>query len=359
MTSSLFASSNEIEGPAAERATMASAPFGERIDHLGRYKMPLLPGEAGPKSGGDWVPRGVQSATNLAGSIVDTRQLAIWERERSQMGLAKRHDLRERLSLAVNMAEMQAMKAGTDLFGAGVKIREVAPGLAEELDAIHKKAKQAAGGNAGAQAGTNRHDVWEAKAATGRLFGTPEINDQVEALEQLLADNHLRRVPGLSERTVRNVALKAAGRFDDVLQDTRTGELFMADLKTKRRQFYSWLEVRIQLAVYASAEWMLTNFSPAEIGAQDALRGQYVPGPLHYVSQDWAIILHMPADGAPPNLYPANLTKGLAAARVARQVCDMRSEAKSVAAHEEALNWSAWQAQRSPVRADAQLAIEG
>ena len=53
----------------------------------GKYHMPLLPGEAGTKSGGDWVPYGVMSATNLAGAIVDSRELSVWEIQRSQLGL--------------------------------------------------------------------------------------------------------------------------------------------------------------------------------------------------------------------------------------------------------------------------------
>jgi hypothetical protein len=220
-----------------------------------------------------------------------------------------------------------------------------------ELDLIHKEAKQAAGGNLAAQRGTNRHDAWEARGASGLLFGTPEVNEQIEALEALLKRKGLERVPGLSERTIRNVALRAAGRFDDVLRTTRdiehygidgtpcvlpAGTLLMADLKTKQRQFYSWLEVRIQLAVYATAEWMLNNFSPAEIGNQQAQRGLYVPGPKHHVNQDWGIILWAPSNGAEPQLKRANLRKGFAHAQLARAVCDARSESGNVAAFAEA-----------------------
>lgn len=342
---------------AGERMSMATAPFGTRIDHLGRYKMPLLPGERGPKAGGDWVPRGVQSATNLAGAIVESRQLGIWERERTQIGLAMRPDLVERLAFLVRKAMV------TDEIDFGrERLHDSDAGklIVKELDLIHKEAKQTAGGNLAAQRGTNRHDAWEARAprpdgVLGGLFGTPEVNEQIEALEKLLEQKGLRRVPGLSERTVRNVELRAAGRFDDVLQTTRdihgtqadhtcalaggcipAGTLLMADLKTKQRAYYSWLEVRIQLAVYATAEWMLID------GAQtlDATRGAdgtwYVPGPKHHVSQDWGVILWAPSNGDAPQLKRANLRKGFAHAQLARAVCDARSEAKNVAAHYEA-----------------------
>lgn len=297
----------------------AGKVFGER--YRGRYHLPLLPGEKGTKSGGDWVPWGVQSATNLAGAIVESRQLGVWENERHMIGLALRPDLYERLAFATARARSQ---------GADFNERSSYTELAAELKLISEETKSAAGADAAARAGTNRHDVWEEAGRTGNLFGTPQINAQIGRMEQLLADNHLERVPGLQERTVRNVALRAAGRFDDVLRDTRTGQLYIGDLKTKKRPFWSWLEVRIQLAVYASAEWMLDAFDgPCGL--------RYVPGPVHHVSQTTAIVMRMPADGGDPELRKVDLVKGLAHARLAREVCDARADGKSVQSHAESI----------------------
>lgn len=331
MTSMLF--NNEAEGSVAERLTMASAPFGERIDSLGRYKLPLLPSESGTKSGGDWVPFGVQSATNLAGSIVESRQLGIWERRKTQIGLALRPDLAERQAFLIR----KAMSNGFDFAEARLQGEGSTPegnAIAVELDLIHAEAKQAAGGNLAAQRGTNRHDVWEARAQTGQLLGTPAVNEQIERLEALLEEKRLRRIPGLQERVVRNVALRAAGKFDDVLQTTQdiawgdeclpAGTLLMADLKTKQRSYYSWLEVRIQLAVYATAEHMLDGMA-------------YSDGPKTRVSQQWGVVLWAPSNGEPPQLKRCNIVKGFAHAQLARAVCDARSEAKNVAAHGEAM----------------------
>lgn len=357
MSTMLFGDSPTYED-AEVRMSMATAPFGTRIDHLGRYKMPLLPGEQGTKSGGDWVPRGVQSATNLAGAIVESRQLGIWERERTQIGLALRPDLVERLTFLIR----KAMVTDEIDFG-NQRLHDSAAGklIVKELELIHKEAKQAAGGNLAAQRGTNRHDAWEQRAPDGDgrpglLFGTPQVNEQIEKLEQLLERKGLRRVPGLSERTVRNVALRAAGRFDDVLQATRdihehltgscnsgdyacipAGTLLMADLKTKQRRYYSWLEVRIQLAVYATAEWMLRMPTAQHLGHAGESGGiSYESGPKHHVSQDWGVILWAPSNGDAPQLKRANLRKGYAHAQLARAVVDARSEAKNVAAHFEA-----------------------
>lgn len=284
--------------------------FGERYN--GRYHMPLLPGEAGTKAGGNWVPRGCMSATNLAGAITDTRALAIWERERDQIGLALRPELYENLVFAVN----KAREGGADL--SELKTSPAGQELIRSLADLHEAAKTSAGGNVAATMGTLRHDVWEQRALTGQLFGTPAVNAQIEALERLLAENGLERVPGLQEKVVRNVGLRAAGRLDDIVRSKRTGVLYLADLKTKRKPFYSWLESWIQQRVYASAEWMLND-----------TRDAYVPGPLHHISQKSAMLLRMPSDGSPPYLQRVDLEIAGRWAHIARLVVDIRSEARS------------------------------
>lgn len=299
------------QGAIAAAAADMGKVFGER--YRGRYHMPLLPGERGTKAGGNWVPYGLMSATNLAGAITDSRALSIWERERTQMGLALRPDLVERLTYQVNSARA----AGVDL--AELHASASGKALVSTLDEIHEQAKTAAGANSAATMGTNRHDVWEARAKTGMLFGTPEINGQILELEELLEREGLERVHSLQERVVRNVDLRAAGRFDDVVRSKRTGVLYLADLKTKRKPFFSWLESWIQQAVYATAEWMLSED-----------RTHYIPGPAHHVSQTCAVLLRMPSDDGKPYLEPVDLVAGRRWAHLARLVCDVRSEARSV-----------------------------
>lgn len=307
--SSLFAvgQSDEHEGVSGGQVK----EFGQR--YRGRYHMPLLPGESGTKAGGDWVPYGLMSATNLAGAILDARELSVWEIQRVMMGLALREDLYEQVVFETNMAR----NLGADL----EELRQCDDGkyLITRLEEIFEAAKTAVGANAAGVKGTNRHDVWEARAQTGLLLGTSKINRDIEALERLLDENGLERVPGLQERVVRNAELEAAGRFDDVLMSRKTGRLYMADLKTKRKQFYTWLEAWIQQYVYATADYMLS----------ERMEG-YLPGPRHYVDQQSAILLRMPSDGAPPFLSRVDLTLAGKWARLAKSVCDARSEARSV-----------------------------
>lgn len=350
------------------KVTFANMAFGERHPALGRYKLPLLPGEVGTKTGGDWVPRGIQSATNLAGSISETRALGIWERQRSQLGLALDGRLYERMAYLIRTA----LADGLDL-NEKLSASELGKRVAAELDLLHNEARERCGANMAATRGTALHDGWEHRAPYEFAPGEPldpEIHPGITiepgsalfsdvpgegamfvALESLLKRAGLERVPGMQERVVRHVELSAAGRFDDVLRTTRdieweqrfgdshvltrvipAGTMLMSDLKTKRDRFWSWLEVRIQLAVYATAEWLLANDAGNPNGAC------YVPGPKHHVSQEWGVVLHMPQDGAPPALKRVNIQAGLRAARLARAVCDERSEGKSVATHGEA-NW--------------------
>lgn len=330
MTSSLlFSNDKSDEADEYAKASMATAAFGERVNGR-RYKMPLLPGESGPKSGGDWVPYGIQSCTNLAGAISDTRMLGDWEVERDQIGLGLRPDLAERLAFIT----ARARAAGVDFNN--LRDSDAGRQYKAELKLIRAEAKDAAGANVFTVQGTNRHDAWEERGKSGLLFGSGQVGEQIERMEALLERKGLRRVPGLQERTIRNVALRAAGRFDDVLQTTRDiewrdgvmlkGMLLMADLKTKRRPFWSMQEVCIQLAVYASAEYMLHEDGRS-----------YADGPLHGVSQEWGVVMRMPSDGGEPELIRANLTRGLADARLARAVCDSRSEGKSKATLNEAV----------------------
>lgn len=325
MSSLLFGPEGGDPDAVDDKVTMANAAFGERVGGR-RYKMPLLPGETGPKSikGADWVSGGVRSTTNLAGAISDTRALGDWERERTQIGLGLRPDLMEGLAFMIQSARVN----GTDWANLGNY-----PVLRAELKALHEQAKTAAGGNVRTQMGTNRHDAWEARGKTGALFGTSAVQREIEALEKLLHDNHLVRVPGLSERVIRNVAFEAAGRFDDVLMHTPTGKLLMSDLKTKQKPFWSLLEVRIQLAVYASAEWMLADHPldhpPAGMG--------YLEGPGHYVDQQWGVVLHAPSNGEAPKLLRINLELGRRDARRALDVIESRSQGKSKDAFGEAV----------------------
>jgi hypothetical protein len=303
-----------------ERKGLAAVDMGERGGNS-RYKMPLLPGEEGTRSGGDWVPGGLQSVTNMLDGFEESRGLNIWEQEQALIGLAMRPSLYGELSLAV----AQWIAAGVNF--AEIKehpeVRKVLTGGADREAAelsIIGRAKQAAGANEARQAGTNLHTAWEHRAKTGELIGTPQMQEMVLTMEALLSKAGLVRIPELSERTVRNVEVRCAGRFDDILLEVDTGRLLMADLKTKRKAFRSWMATDGQLATYARAEYMLT-----------VDRTGYEPGPVHHVDLTEGVVLQLPSNGEPPYLRRADLAEGWEVAKLARAVIDRRAYGVSAA----------------------------
>lgn len=226
--------------PVAE-TSMAARRHGTRWN--GRYKLPLLPGEQGPKAGGDWVPGGLQSVTNMLDGFEDQRGLQMWEQEGLLYGLVKQPSLFEEAALLAAEADRKGIEwsdlgggyqTDPELVTRGKEIRKLLHG-ANDRDAaetsIVGRAKQAAGFNEARQAGTNRHTAWEHFCATGELIGTPAMQDQVRAMYELITEAGLEIVPELSERVVRNVALKCAGRFDNILWYAILRRFIMADLK--------------------------------------------------------------------------------------------------------------------------------
>lgn len=324
MTQLFDASPAELDLQAG-KASMADRPMGQRGED-GRYKMPLLPGEEGTKAAAlldrseQWVPRGTQSMTNLAASISDTRALGIWQMQQLAIGYGKGHTLRQTLAEMVAQAEIaeidfQALKE--------------APHFRDALDILNEEALTAAGANRARDEGTRMHDVWE-QSNTSQLFtATDEDAKWLATLNALLDAADFEVIPELSERAVRNFAVQAAGRFDNILMHRKTGKLYMADLKTKKKPFWGFLEVDGQLSGYAHSEYMLTPDGTAYEGG-----GQPGFGPIDHVDLERGVVLHMPSkpdkDGSQePRLRVADLRAGWETMKLARRVCQARSAGQS------------------------------
>src|SRR6201985_3295811 len=160
----------------------AVVPFGN-IGGNGRYRMPLLPGEPGVVTGGDWVPHGVMRATRLASAIEDTKSLNEWEQRHMMRGLVLDVSLYEELGILVR----DGMRAGVDWDDLPEKhpdIRDAMTGKpndSKSADAsIAGRAKHMAGGNVARQKGTNRHAVWDARAEHGQWIGSGGIKAQCD-----------------------------------------------------------------------------------------------------------------------------------------------------------------------------------
>lgn len=310
---SVFASPSEVPDPGKKWGNV----------YNGTYHMPLLPGEEGPKGGGDWVPYGVTRMTNVVGALEDTRALSIWEQALTIAGLVMDPELFDEAQNVV----LTALGEGVDfeLLREHPELKERLAGRAWGRDSQEKtessiagRAKKAAGGSRAAEKGTARHKAWEVWDATGKLTG--DAPAQVLATERLLKENGLERVPGLSERVVRNVVLGNGGRFDNVVREVATGRLLMADLKSKATRFFSYLTVDAQMAGYSRAEHLLEEST-----------GTYSKGPIHFVDQEEGVILHVPSDGSAASLEPVDLVHGWEVALMARRIYDLRAYGRSAA----------------------------
>jgi hypothetical protein len=285
-----------------------------------RYHMPLLPGEEGTKTGGDWVPHGLTRMTNLVGAFEDTRALNVWEQGMGLIGLALAPELYEELVLLVQTAESEGVIF--EFLRDYKDLKEALAGAPHDQGKREKsiigRAKDRARAGAAAQRGTNRHTAWEHRAKTSQLIGTPAIQAATVQTERLLHEAGLVRVPGLSERIVRNTEINAVGKFDDVLFEPKANRMLMADLKTKATPWFSMTAVDAQLAGYARAQYML---SPDGQG--------YEQGPAMYVDQTEGVILHTPSDGSPARLERADLVNGWECCLLAAAILKRRTFGKS------------------------------
>lgn len=274
---------------------------------LGRYWLPdpadpaaWVPGALGARH---W-PRGYMRTSNLISAYVDQRALMIHEEHRIFEGLQERPDLYAQLAVLQRDPE-----TGKLPYKAAREIAETA--------------LVAAKANAASVLGTAYHTALEVRVKTGRLIGTEEIRDGILALERMMRDRLLVPVPSLAERIVVNTKVQCAGQFDLPLQDYSRDDvpLLMADLKTKKKDFWGVLEQRAQLAVYAHADamWDERLQCYVEVPPFDLKRG---------------VLLHVPQGRAETamevQLLNLDLEAGWKTALRCREVINDRAAAKSV-----------------------------
>lgn len=266
----------------------------------GRYRLPNRDGSHHP---GGWM-----RVSNLAAALSDQRALMIWEAERILLGFRARPDLLDELTVM----DVYAMEPAV---------------LRKELARLVDRAKEYARADEGARRGNARHTMVHRWHEAGVESGTPAMRAQLSSYREILDAHGLVAVPGLQERVVIIEELNAAGRFDTALYDKiNDGKIRIGDLKTQRA-FWSLMEVRAQLAMYAHADALW-----------DEERSCYVEAPDF--DQELGHVMWMPKDR--PEDWPADhaydvqvldidLVKGWSTARRAFEICQDRSEAKSAA----------------------------
>lgn len=262
---------------------------GIKRDRWGRYVLPH------PETGKE---QGWTRATTWAKTISDTFKLHQWQERMTAKGLVLRPDL-------------YALVGATD--------------DKAELNRICEEAKQAAGSKVGANLGTAVHNYTEQldRGVEFRNIGVPStVANDVVAYREMLTAYGLAPVRGLIERVVLNTKLGVAGRLDRILTNTKPvgiwqepGELFIGDVKTAANIGYSWLEVAIQLAIYANADYFWNI---------ETQTYEHVPA----IDLDEAIVMHVPVQQGEATPYRINIRQGWAYAELAGLIRSARADSK-------------------------------
>jgi hypothetical protein len=296
--------------PDAFSTPKQTASESDKYDRYGRYKM-LHPVTGKPVN---WT-----RATTFAKSIQDTFALSQWAQRMTLKGAALRPDI----VAAVSTLDVKQDK--------------------DRVNTLVEDAKKAAGNKVAANLGTAVHSFTEDrdKALVGMPVQAKAIPDDlrptVDAYELLLRDFGLEPVPGLIEFSTGVVQYEIAGTSDRCYRVTRditfkinkrtvtlySGEYVIGDVKTGADLSYGWMEICIQLAIYAQGlntsgvwDWNTRTWGKPTLPDN--------PDVLLKVRTDVALVPHLPVDrkeGADlATLFAIDLDAGWAAAVLCEQV---------------------------------------
>lgn len=282
----------------------------DKYDRYGRYKLQH------PKTN---KPVAWTRATTFAKSIQDTFALNQWACRMTLKGASLRPDI----VAAVSTLDVKEDRS--------------------RVNDLVEDAKKAAGDKVAANLGTAVHSFTEDRdlALVGQQVKARAIPDSlrptVDAYELLLRDFGLEPVPGLIEFTTAVLQYEIVGTSDRVYRVTRditfqvgkrtttlyAGEYVVGDVKTGADLSYGWLEIVIQLAIYAQGlnttgvwDWGTRTWGHP-VTPED-------PNVRITVRTDVGLIPHLPVDrkeGADlATLYAIDLDAGWAAAVLCAQV---------------------------------------
>lgn len=257
-----------------------------RIGHAGRYVLP------DPITGKEkhWT-----RVSTIANVLRESFMLDQWKYRMIAKGMGIRQDL---AMLAANLD----VKNDRD-----------------DLQEIADKAMEAAGAGVGANLGTALHGYCE------RLDRGEDLTKEVmhsttkRALSRYrnaMLKNGLVTDPTLMERVVLNHEYGIVGRLDRILNDPEFWDVpRIGDLKTQKTMDFGGLEIAIQLALYAHAEY---------IWNEDEGKWETFPE----MNLKNAIVMHLPAQGDECEIYDVNIDDGWKCVRLAMNVREARKIGK-------------------------------
>lgn len=267
--------------PAGNRPAGKNAPV--IVNHRYRAHIPGTPGA-----------RSYSRASTIAKTLSDPYHLTRWEIRMAMLGILARDDL---ATLA----------------------RTCDPDTAEGKEALNdigRQAKEAARGSAGANLGTAFHTVTELIETDRADRVPPELAVEANAYVARMTASGVR--PYLLERQIFCGGLGdgVIGRFDRLYW---MGEMLgIADAKTAKNVGFGWLDIAIQLAIYAHADYI---YDPETDAWEDA-------PPIRH---DIAVVQHSLIGTDRCDLYVVNIEAGWELAKLAVRVRQARSDKAALA----------------------------
>jgi len=281
---------------------MTSIPIPDeaRRDQWGRYLVV-------PPIGGK--PVGFTRATTVAKTLDAEGGLADWRSTMAITGLMMRRGLRAQWEALI------AETAGDPWYNS--------PGSKAQAKALVKECQEAGGSNDRAKVGNALHAITAAVDAGKDIAHlSDETATDVAAYVAGLSQAGIQVLPEYIEQMVVLDDWQVAGTFDRVA--TVNGVQMIADLKTGDNLEYSWLQIAVQLAIYAHADAIYQQGNAAN-GSKD----QRLPMPQ--VDQARALVMHLPAGQGRLDLYLVDIARGWEAFQHSMWTRGWRSTAKAIA----------------------------
>ena len=239
-------------------------------DRWGRYRVPHpVSGRVMP-----WT-----RATTFAKTISDTYTLNMWGRRMTILGLVQRPDL---YALAAQCKDPTDDK--------------------DKLNSIAEKAAEHAGSKSAANLGTALHGFTESHDRGDSVFVPEPWDRDLAAYRAAMATQGVTVVPGMIERLIVVETYSVAGTLDRINRLDEPcpicgRELAIGDVKTGRTLEYGWVEIAVQLALYAHADAIF-----------DKATKRFEPMPE--VCQHTALVFHLPVAQARCDVYEVNIQTG-------------------------------------------------
>lgn len=235
----------------------------------GRYRLP------DPETGQE---RGWTRATNVAAVVADPHGLTNWKLKQVIKGLSRRSDL---------VALVRTLDEDND----------------KDVWDVVRQALDSAAVEFTANLGTAIHN---ALGASDRGLHYPEEYERyVAAYRAELARHRLTPIPELVECTVVNKQMGAAGKVDNYYREC-DGSIVVGDKKSTGHLDLASPEIAVQLATYASAEYLRTPDGYVDLRPQ-------------HVRRDYAVVVHVDRETGAPAIYKVDLERGQLAANRAIQ----------------------------------------